>query len=95
MSSPVTDGEQWSDELDEHDTSPQGLGYAPLDYQVLDGEEEDENENEAEETETAVDVQDAASSQQPDVRGREGMGKEGGEVEFSCVFQRNREQICR
>eukprot|EP00903_Cladosiphon_okamuranus_P019943 g18328.t1 len=64
MSSPVTDGEQWSDELDETETeteaSPQGLGYAPLDYQVLDGEQAGDGD-----TETAD--QDAASPQLPDV----------------------------
>lgn len=65
MSSPVTDGEQWSDETD---ASPQGLGYAPLDYQVLEGDQEEEDFANGDE-ETAE--EDAATSQHPDVRGRE------------------------
>lgn len=81
MSSPVTGGEQWSDGLDETETetetdaSPQALGYAPLDYQVLDGEQDEEvQEDDNEAGETAD--QDTASSQLPDVRGREGMRRE-------------------
>ena len=85
----MTDGEQWSDELDEHETdaSPQGLGYAPLDYQVLDGDDgedfQNENENEAGEID-----QDGASSQQPDVRRRGGRRGGGGRTEFSSVLER-------
>eukprot|EP00752_Nemacystus_decipiens_P009087 g8114.t1 len=75
MSSPETDGEEWSDDPAEHDidASPQGLGYAPLDYQVLDDDQEGDlddnnnNENGAGETETAVHEEDDANSQQRDV----------------------------
>lgn len=84
MGSPVTDGEQWSDELDEADNSPQALGYAPLDYQVLDGEPGDfDHENDPGEGANEDEDEDAASSQQPDVRCREG---EKGEEEVDHCF---------
>lgn len=50
LGSPVTDGEQWSDDTErssDSGTSPQHFGYAPLgQYQALGTEEEEEEENE-------------------------------------------------
>lgn len=77
-STPITDDEQWSDETE---ASPQHAGYTPLDqYQALgDGDDEDEDEGGDQFEHEAGDAEawretaeDGGSSQQHDVRGREG-----------------------
>lgn len=101
-STPVTHGEQWSDDTErsnsEIDTSPQNAGYIPLDQQYL--MFEDENDDEDGEEEDVQAPLEAAETwhQSPDIENSDNGvdGVEGGQInQQSDVREKGRSKMRR